>query len=131
MDILDLFPNVYIGQDYVFSNEDKLPEFVNEEIPSPTFVIEEENLSSRIVHKCEFCAYVTHRKHHLIVHLRVHTQERPYACDQCKKTFKTQGHCATHRRTHFEHFPFLCVRCEFKSKHQACLRRHEHRIHGV
>ena len=39
-------------------------------------------------HRCEVCGYLTHDKHLLQKHMKVHNAERPFVCPHCGKTFR-------------------------------------------
>ncbi|XP_066560381.1 zinc finger protein 117 isoform X2 [Amia ocellicauda] len=50
-------------------------------------------------HSCEKCNYSTDNAYNLKVHLRTHTDERPYRCRNCDAAFRTQSHLYRHERT--------------------------------
>nr|XP_015201824.1 PREDICTED: zinc finger protein 502-like isoform X1 [Lepisosteus oculatus]XP_015201830.1 PREDICTED: zinc finger protein 502-like isoform X1 [Lepisosteus oculatus]XP_015201837.1 PREDICTED: zinc finger protein 502-like isoform X1 [Lepisosteus oculatus]XP_015201845.1 PREDICTED: zinc finger protein 502-like isoform X1 [Lepisosteus oculatus]XP_015201852.1 PREDICTED: zinc finger protein 502-like isoform X1 [Lepisosteus oculatus]XP_015201862.1 PREDICTED: zinc finger protein 502-like isoform X1 [Lep len=52
------------------------------------------------VHSCNECDYTTLNSYNLKVHLRKHTNERPYRCSQCDAAFRTQSHLYRHKRCH-------------------------------
>ncbi|CAL8390198.1 unnamed protein product [Boreogadus saida] len=42
----------------------------------------------------------------MIVHMRTHTDKKPYGCDQCMKRFSLKGKLKTHMRTHTGEKPY-------------------------
>ena len=45
---------------------------------------------------CHFCDYKCRDQFQLNIHLRRHTQDRPFACQQCQKSFASQADCGRH-----------------------------------
>ncbi|XP_064482384.1 zinc finger protein 143-like isoform X2 [Ornithodoros turicata] len=58
--------------------------------------------------KCTACEKSFATGYGLKSHTRVHTGETPYKCSHCSKTFKTSGDLQKHLRTHTGERPFVC-----------------------
>lgn len=65
------------------------------------------------VTKPKVCGKVFNERGNAIVHIRIHTGERPYACKfpGCGKTFTTIGNKNDHYRRHTKDKPYVCSFC--------------------
>ncbi|XP_072947947.1 uncharacterized protein [Epargyreus clarus] len=61
--------------------------------------------------ECSICGKSCASQAMLIMHERVHTNERPYPCQLCSLRFKTKTHLRTHQLTHTREKKFGCSVC--------------------
>lgn len=61
--------------------------------------------------ECSVCRKSCSSQAMLIMHERVHTNERPYPCALCSLRFKTKTHLRTHQLTHTREKKFGCSVC--------------------
>lgn len=61
--------------------------------------------------ECGICGKACSSQAMLVMHERVHTNERPYPCGLCSLRFKTKTHLRTHQLTHTREKKFGCSVC--------------------
>ena len=66
-------------------------------------------------HECDVCGKMFLSPSKLAVHMRTHTNERPYECDVCEKRFTQYGHLQNHMRIHTNEKPYECDVCNIWS----------------
>ncbi|XP_060236622.1 zinc finger protein 438 isoform X1 [Meriones unguiculatus] len=68
-------------------------------------------------HMCPVCNHHFQFKHHLLDHMNIHTNRRPYSCGICRKTYVRPGSLSAHMKLHHaENRPKKLVCCEFCAK---------------
>ena len=78
--------------------------------------------------QCDVCGVIVRRFSSLKVHMRLHTNEKPYVCDICSKAFRSKGLLNVHVTTHSDKRPYVCEICGAAFKTTSILTRHS-RIH--
>ena len=80
-------------------------------------------------HECDVCEKVFRYPSLLAVHMRIHTNEKPYECDVCEMCFRQAGHLQIHVRIHTKEKPYECGVCEKRFTQSSSLKTHM-RIHA-
>ena len=75
-------------------------------------------------HECDVCGATCADRSKLVVHMRVHTGERPYKCDVCHAAFTESGHLSAHMRTHTGQRPRKVRRVQRGVHGVGCHRLH-------
>ena len=73
---------------------------------------------------CTVCNKYFHSPSHLKVHMRIHSNERPFECPTCHMTFTASGNLKVHQRVHTGERPFPCDQCHMTFKLQHHLKDH-------
>ncbi|XP_033957099.1 oocyte zinc finger protein XlCOF20-like isoform X2 [Pseudochaenichthys georgianus] len=61
--------------------------------------------------KCLECNKEFNLKHQLVMHTKVHSDEKPFSCNVCDRTFRYKFNCLSHMRRHTEKKTFICDKC--------------------
>ncbi|KAK7871467.1 hypothetical protein R5R35_010846 [Gryllus longicercus] len=71
-----------------------------------------ETQSEEFAHECSDCHKSFKWKNHLVMHMRIHSGERPYKCSDCEKSFALRSTLVTHMRIHSGERPYECYLCQ-------------------
>ncbi|XP_062344293.1 zinc finger protein 729-like [Cinclus cinclus] len=58
------------------------------------------NLNTFQTYRCQHCSYATDVHNNFRLHLKIHTDERPFVCKECNEAFKTSNHLQKHSLLH-------------------------------
>lgn len=73
---------------------------------------------------CDVCCKMFLTSKQLQIHLRTHTNEKPYHCGECGKGFTTKGLLTIHMRVHTGETPYRCPDCGWSFKRKLNLDDH-------
>merc|ERR1711881_362341 len=76
-------------------------------------------------HLCTICHKSFSVKENLLVHPRIHTQERPYPCTVCHRSFTCSKQVKVHMRTHTGEKPYSCDICGKSFGYNHVLKLHQ------
>jgi len=79
----------------------------------------------RTQHECDVCEYSSRYSSNLKVHMRIHTNEKPYECDVCEKRFRHSHGLKSHMRIHTNERPYECDVCEKRYRQLSGLKYHK------
>ena len=83
----------------------------------------------RTQHECDVCEKLFVSPSHLAVHMRTHTNEKPYECDVCERCFRQSQHLKVHMRIHTNERPYECDVCEKRYRQLSGLKYHKRTQH--
>ena len=80
--------------------------------------------SNITIHICSVCSKIFQNKHKAFVHLRVHTNDRPFKCDLCENAYKSKKSLHEHLLFHSGVKPHICNICQKTFRTRSNLTKH-------
>ncbi|XP_050673100.1 zinc finger protein 33A-like isoform X2 [Leptidea sinapis] len=80
---------------------------------------------------CQLCTLKFKTKTHLRTHQLTHTREKKFGCSVCMKFFALKGNLVVHLRTHTGERPYVCSICDEAFIDSKYLKKHKLRKHAI
>ncbi|VEN62668.1 unnamed protein product [Callosobruchus maculatus] len=81
--------------------------------------------------QCPYCRQRFTTRKIVMLHLRTHTDERPFKCDICGKAFRQMSSLSTHLVTHSKEKAYICKDCGGEYTTASSLKRHIRKMHNM
>lgn len=80
---------------------------------------------------CQLCSLRFKTKTHLRTHQLTHTREKKFGCSVCMKFFALKGNLVVHLRTHTGERPYVCSICGEAFIDSKYLKKHKLKKHAI
>ncbi|CAH0596932.1 unnamed protein product [Chrysodeixis includens] len=80
---------------------------------------------------CQLCSLRFKTKTHLRTHQLTHTREKKFGCSVCMKFFALKGNLVVHLRTHTGERPYVCSLCGEAFIDSKYLKKHKLKKHAI
>lgn len=80
---------------------------------------------------CQLCSLRFKTKTHLRTHQLTHTREKKFGCSVCMKFFALKGNLVVHLRTHTGERPYVCSICSEAFIDSKYLKKHKQKKHAI
>ena len=80
---------------------------------------------------CQLCSLRFKTKTHLRTHQLTHTREKKFGCSVCMKFFALKGNLVVHLRTHTGERPYVCSICGEAFIDSKYLKKHKLKKHSI
>lgn len=80
---------------------------------------------------CQLCSLRFKTKTHLRTHQLTHTREKKFGCSVCMKFFALKGNLVVHLRTHTGERPYVCTLCGEAFIDSKYLKKHKQKKHAI
>ena len=75
-------------------------------------------------YNCNQCGYSCNRPFMLVIHLLVHSGEKPFVCSWCNYSCTEAGTLKVHMRIHWGKRPYSCKKCDYSCARASILKQH-------
>ncbi|KAK3868616.1 hypothetical protein Pcinc_026003 [Petrolisthes cinctipes] len=94
-------------------------------------VFQQQRQRGPVVRACAVCEKVFDSRAKLMIHIRTHTGERPFACTLCPYQACQLSTLTSHMRTHTGEKPFQCPFCSHRARQRGSLNKHIKVVHST